>query len=113
MRCALRFAAPVFAMTLVLTGCGKPGRVKEELIEVKPNPAIDQAKQLLGNYAKGQKLGSEASSFETIVADVRKTDASKAEILEKGFAELKKPKVDTKAKAREILAQLARKTGGG
>jgi len=112
MRCTLISAAPVLFLALAMTGCGPTGSVKEESIEVKPNPAIDQAKHLLNNYAKGQKLGSEVTSFDTIVADVRKTDPPKASVLEKGFAELQKPKVDTKAKAKEILAQLAPRTGG-
>lgn len=91
------------ACAFATIGCGPPGRVKEEVIEVKENSALDQAKQLLNNYAKGQALGSEATSFEYIVNKVRETDPPRADILQKGFTDLQKPKADIKAKAKEIL----------
>jgi|SRR5262245_3691300 len=104
--------AAVLVFTATLVGCGPTGRVQEQTIEVKPNSGLEQAKQLLTNYAKGQPLGSEVTSFTKIVEEVRTTDPARANILEKGFAELQKPKVNTAAKAKEILAELApRQTG--
>jgi hypothetical protein len=94
----------------LVAGCGPSGRVKEETIEVKENSALDQSKKLLENYAKGQPLGSEASTYDSLVEGVRKTDAARADVLQKGFADLQKAaKGATAAKAREILAKLAPK----
>jgi hypothetical protein len=99
----------VGTLTLLLgiaVGCGPPGRVEERTIEVKPNTELEQAKQYLKNYANGQPLGSEVTSFTHIVESVRRDDPTRAEILEKGFAELQKPGVNIAAKAKEILKQL-------
>ncbi|MDY3552985.1 hypothetical protein R5W24_002075 [Gemmata sp. JC717] len=98
---------------LAAPGCGPPGRTKEETIEVKENSGLEQAKQVLNNYAKGQALGSEVTSFDNIVSRVRETDAARADVLQKGFADLQKPKADTKAKAKEILKALEPKMTGG
>ncbi|AMV29243.1 hypothetical protein VT84_32915 [Gemmata sp. SH-PL17] len=94
-------------------GCGPSGRVQEQTIEVKENSALEQAKQYLNNYSKGQALGSEVTSFTYIVEEVRKTDPARAKILEQGFAELQKPKAKTAAKAKEMLKQLEPKQTAG
>lgn len=88
-------------------GCGPPGSVKEEVIEVKEQQASAQAVQLLENYAKGQALGSEVTTFPMLITNVRKEDPFRADILEKGLAELQKSKGGMKAKAKEILANMA------
>jgi hypothetical protein len=105
-------AAAVAALLAVHAGCGPAGKVKEETIEVKQNSSLEQAKQLLNNYAKGQALGSEVTSFDDIVAEVRKADPTRGDILEKGFAELQKPKTNTATKAKEILKQLEPRPNG-
>lgn len=104
-RIILALALPI--LVLALAGCGESGRVKEESIEVAQNTPLDQAKKLLENYAKGQAIGSESTSFAGLVEGVRKTDAERADILEKGFADLQKPKANTVAKAKELLQKLA------
>ena len=50
--------------------------------------------------------------FPNLVEGVRKTDPARADILEKGFAELQKPKANTAAKAKEILKALEPKPNG-
>lgn len=105
-------AALFAALVGVCVGCGPPGRVQEQTIEVKPQADLEQAKQYLNNYAKGQPLGSEVTSFPGIVERVRASDPTRGEILEKGFADLQKPKANTTAKAKEILAQLAPRPNG-
>lgn len=97
----------LFAAAAGFAGCGPPGTVKEEHIEVKGQAASTQAQKLLENYAKGQPLGSEVTTFAALVEDVRKEDSHRAKILEQGFKELQQPKIDTRAKAKEILAKLA------
>jgi hypothetical protein len=51
-------------------------------------------------------MGSEAMTFEEIVAEVRQTDPQKAAILEKGFADLKRSPQNLRDKARALLRQL-------
>jgi hypothetical protein len=92
----------------VLAGCGPSGRIKEETIEVKEDSPLNEAKKLLENYSKGQALGSEVTSYQYLVTEVRKTDAPRADVLERGFADLQKTsKAGVPAKAKEILAKLA------
>lgn len=88
-----------------ICGCG-PSGVKEQEIQVKQQTALDRAKALLENYSKGQPLGSETMQFESLVQEVRQTDSAKADILEKGFNDLKKTKGDVSAKAKELLKKL-------
>ena len=61
---------------------------------------------ILNDYTQGAPMGSEAMTFEEIVAEVRKTDPPKATILEKGFADLKRSPGNRSAKARELLKKL-------
>lgn len=100
-------AALAFAVPLALTGCGGE-RVKVETIEVKEDTALVRAKHVLENYQKGQPLGSEASTFDQLVREVKAEDAAKGEILEKGLADIKAAKGQTAvmAKAKEILYKL-------
>lgn len=94
-----------------VVGCGD-SNPKEQSIEVKQNSPVDQAKNLLEKYAKGQPLGSEVTSFEYIVKEVRKTDAARADTLEKGFAELQKLKgAALTAKAKELLKAISPQPG--
>jgi len=106
-----RFLTAVIAVAAAtLAGCGPSGRIKEETIEVKENTPLNEAKKLLENYSKGQPLGSEVTSYAYLVTEVRKTDAPRADVLEKGFADLQKaPKAGVPAKAKDILAKLAPK----
>jgi hypothetical protein len=104
----------VTAATLVaavaLPGCRPSGGVQEETIEVKEDTPLNEAKKLLETYAKGQPLGSETTSYQYLVTEVRKTDAPRADVLEQGFADLQKTsKAGVPAKAKDILAKLAPK----
>ena len=94
---------------VVLGGCGKSGVPARKTYQVPMKGPLDEAKSLLENYANGQPLGSEASRFKDLVDAVRKTDPAKADILEKGFAELQKtPPQGLARKAKEILSALNR-----
>lgn len=88
---------------LGLCGCGKGPQV-----EVKPQSGsgLERAKVILNDYIQGAPIGSEAMTFEEIVADVRQTDPRKATILEKGFADLQRSPSNLSGKARELLKQL-------
>ena len=86
---------------LGLCGCGK-----DPPVEIKPQSGLERAKVILNDYARGAPMGSEAMTFQEIVEGVRQTDPQKAEILEKGFADLKRSPGSRRAKARELLKQL-------
>src|SRR5438128_7625303 len=88
------------------SGCGAPGGVQEKTYVGEPQPALEQAKQILQNYAGGAPMASEASSFPQLIEEVRKTDPQKADILDKGFADLQKTKSGLAAKAKALLAKL-------
>jgi hypothetical protein len=88
---------------LGLWGCGMGG---DPPVEVKPQGGLERAKAILNDYANGADMGSEAMTFEEIVAEVRKTDPKKATILEKGFADLKRSPGNRSSKARQLLKQL-------
>lgn len=94
--------APLLAAS---SGCGGGG-VKEELIEVKPLDPMVQVRSTLQNYAKGQPVASEATSFDYMVAEVRKTDAAKADTLKAGLDEIKALKGSPAAKAIELMKKL-------
>jgi hypothetical protein len=94
-------------LAVMATGCGPGGGAKEETIAVKqPIDPMNQVKATLDNYVKGQPLGSEVTSYPYLVNEVRKSDPAKADILEKGFADLQKSKDKPAAKAKELLKQL-------
>jgi len=92
----------IFIALLGLCGCGR----KPPPVQVQPQSGVEQAKVILNDYASGVPMGSEAATFEEVVAEVRKTDPQKATILEKGFADLKRSKQNLRDKARALLRQL-------
>ncbi len=87
-------------------GCG--GAVKEEVIEIKvATDPLTLPKSVLQNYAGGQPLGSEATSFAKMVEDLRKADPAKAGILEKGLQELEQAAPEARAGiAKGLLEKL-------
>ena len=91
----------IFVALLGHSGCRKAPPV-----EIQPQSGLERAKGILNDYASGAPLGSEAATFEEIVAEVRQTDEQKATILEKGFADLKRSPQNLSGKARALLKQL-------
>ncbi|MDR2706626.1 MAG: hypothetical protein LBC02_12675 [Planctomycetaceae bacterium] len=89
---------------LLLSGCGKR--------YVPPQPLTGEdhlrlAKLTLQQYIDGETMGSEIESFDEIVTQVRTVDPTKAEILKRGFEELKRtPPNALKPVAKKILDQL-------
>lgn len=109
---ARTLTASVCLLSATMAGCGPDGRVKPEDIEVKtPASALDQAISFLDRYAKGQPMGSEATQFEDIIAKIRATDATKADVLAKGFNEMKTASpAQLKAKAAALIKQVSPNT---
>src|SRR5262245_39441616 len=92
----------VFIALLAPCGCGK----RSPPVEIQPQSGLERAKVILNDYASGAPMGSEAATFEEVVAEVRKSDPQKATILEKGFADLKRSPQNPRDKARALLKQL-------
>jgi hypothetical protein len=91
----------IFVAVVALCGCGK-----DPPVEVKPQNGLERARVILTDYANGVAMGSEAETFDEIVAEVRKADPQKATILEKGFADMKRSPKNLSSKARALLKQL-------
>jgi hypothetical protein len=96
-----------FFCGVALPGCSS--KPKEEVIEIKAaNDPLASARSVLKRYADGQPLASEVTSFPQMVEDVRKVAPDKAEILEKGLADIQKASAAGRAaKAKELLSKLA------
>jgi hypothetical protein len=92
----------VFMALFGLCGCGS----SPPPVVVQPQSGLERAKGILNDYASGVPMGSEAATFEEVVAEVRQTDPNKATILEKGFADLKRSPQNLKGKASALLKQL-------
>ena len=93
----------IFCVALLApSGCG----LRSPKVEIQPQSGLERAKGILNDYASGAPMGSEAATFEEIVAEVRKIDPQKATILEKGFADLKRSPQNLGGKARALLKQL-------
>jgi hypothetical protein len=90
-------------------GCGPPGRVKEETIDVKSQEPVERAKKMLEQYAKGQPLGSEVSTFPQLIEEVRSANPDMGRVLEQGLKELQAMKTGHAAKAREIIQKMTPK----
>jgi len=85
-------------------GCG--GAVKEETIEVKPQDPMLQVKNTLSNYAKGQPVTSEVTSYDYMVNEVRKVDPAKADILKAGLDDIKAKPKNPGPRAKELMKKL-------
>ena len=102
-RCSFVIALGLAAHAI---GCGSP--VEERQIEVKTatDPML-LPKSVLQQYAAGQPLGSEVTSFPGMVEEVRKADPAKADILEKGLQEIEQASpAGRPAKAKSLLQKL-------
>jgi hypothetical protein len=95
----------LLAAAAALAGC-ESGRIKEQTVDLHMTKGLERAKEYIEHYAKGEPIGSEAAAFSGVVEEVRATDPAKAEVLEKGFADLLKAKGDLKPKAQALLKKL-------
>lgn len=96
------FCLILIASCLAVVGCSKPAN---QNIEIKVD-AMAGVRTLLEGYAKGQPLRSEVTLFPDYVNTVRKVDPAKADILEKGLEDIKKPGTDIRAKAKELMGKV-------
>jgi len=93
----------ILIITAALSACGVQG---EKAVPLKNPEGVEQAKIFLKRYADGAPMTSEVSAFPQIVEEVRKADPAKADLLQKGFDDMKKSPSSLKAKAKELLSKL-------
>ncbi len=96
----------LFTVALSIVGCGGGNVPQRKTVEVPMPSGLERAKMLLQNYAEGQPLGSEVSTFPQILEEVRKSAPDKAAILEKGFTDLQSQPAKSQQIARDLLRQL-------
>ena len=96
--CSLALISPM------LVGCG--GGPKQETIEVPKTAAIDEAKQILQNYANGAPVTSEAAGFPDLITHVKAEDAAKGAELEKGLAQIQAQPNNRVSIAKGLLTKL-------
>lgn len=98
--------AIVFVSFGLLTGCSSG--VKEETIEVKPsNDPLAMPRTVVQRYAEGQPLGSEVTSFPSLVETLRETDPARADVLEQGLKEIQDAAPSARqSKAKSLLSKL-------
>lgn len=88
-------------------GCGNGGGPAQRPIEVRQSTKLDEVKSILGQYAEGAPITSEAEGFDLLIEEVRKTDPAKADILAKELPALKKLSgAALQSKAKELLKKL-------
>ena len=91
---------------LVVAGCSQ-GRVEEDIQVSAANDPLNEPRSILHRYAEGQPLGSEVSNFPHMVENVRKVDSARADVLEKGLAEIQHaPAAERPALAKALEQKL-------
>ena len=88
-----------------LAGCGGAG---DAPVNVTPPASTEQLKAALNDVAQSGQLGSGGMVIEQEIETIRATDAAKADMLQKGYDELKaatSPEA-AKAKAQELMSKL-------
>lgn len=97
------FLCPAFMSGII--GCGDGG-VQPIQVNIANDP-LDQPRTHLKRYAAGASIGSEATSFEFMINEVKKADPVRGETLEKGFAALQKADPsEVPAMATELLGKI-------
>jgi hypothetical protein len=95
----------LFLIVVFVAGCG-PKQPVEVYPPASSRDAVQRARDILSLYAGGQPVGSESIGFDLMVEDVRKVDATVAETLEKGLAEITARPAAARVTATRLLEQL-------
>lgn len=87
-----------------LAGCARvdPGQ-RDRVIENTPDP-VGEARSVLEAYAAGGPMGSEASTFDDLVARVKAVDAAKADVFATFVKEAMQSPAGLAERARKALA---------
>jgi len=101
-----RSLALILLVAGFLAGCGAGTSTPTKTFKVEMPSGLNQAKMLLENYAKGKQPASEVSNYPRIVDEVKKTDPQKADLLEKGLADIQKNPKQARTLAIALLKKL-------
>ena len=100
------FGMIILTVAIFLTGCSGSAPA-EKTVQAQNPQGLAEAKAVLDRYAKGAPMTSEVANFPTLIAEVKKEDPAKGDILEKGLADLQKAhKSELPAKAKALLSKL-------
>lgn len=105
-----RFPTIVLLATcsVISAGCGSGPTWKEKTYtRTAPREPLAEAKEMLTRFVNGYPVGNDdALLVPDIVAELRKVDAEKADLFEKGFDRLRERPSDAAAAAAALLKQL-------
>lgn len=96
----------LLGVAILVVGC-EGGRPPRDIPVSASNDPLEPARVALRRYAEGQPVASEVTSFPHMVSEVKKVDAVRGEILEKGLEDIQKNPGQAQAKARVLLEKLA------
>lgn len=72
----------------------------------KPADPLEEVRVLLTRYADGQPVGSEVTSYDGLVAQVREHDGDRAAVLDEGLKAIAANPRTAAAQARRLLDRL-------
>jgi len=90
--------------SVLFSGCN-PATKNDVMYELKPDPLKD-AQTLVERYAAGQPVGSEMTSYASLIEQLKKVDATKGDLLEKGLSEIEKSPASAQKIAKDLREQL-------
>jgi len=103
----LLFSFAIFlAAASFFPGCAQSGTPTVEHVKAPEPDPLQQAKNMLTNYANGMPVTSEAEEFSALAAKVKAKDAAKGDVLEKGLDDIKAHPTAAQTKAKELLKKL-------
>ncbi len=91
---------------VLLAACGCGGGPQEKVIPIPAGDPLANARSVVQRYAEGQPVTSEVTSFPQVVADLRKVDPARADILEKGLKAIEANPSARVSIAQELLPKL-------
>ncbi|MBA2116473.1 hypothetical protein [Bremerella alba] len=104
----LRIVVAASLLTLPLVGCSQSSQ-KQRIIPLKASASLNNARSILENYAKGAPVTSEADSFDTVVAGVRKENPKVADILAEAFQKIRENPGNRARIAKDTLKEMPAK----
>lgn len=101
-----RFLFVVAAVApLFVIGCGAGPREEQTIAVKASNDPLEMPRSVLNQYVAGQPMGSEAAGFDAMIEAVRKVDAQRADVLQKGFDEIKAATPEARAGLAKALLE--------
>lgn len=107
MRAPSRTVRSLFVVLAGLAlGCGDGKAPVKTYTIAKPTDPLEEVRALLTRYADGQPVGSEVTTYEGLVAQVREQDGDRADVLDEGLKAIAANPRSAAAQARRLLDKL-------